>query len=127
MKLTAKAIPPRIVHPEHIDAVDGKFEVRALELPMQDLPFLGELLGIGEVLQLASATPGLEVRTWRIDTRGRGIEDGRCLGAPEILPPVGDLGLDRLSRYRPLDEDDSAVDPRQGRPAMGELAYRELH
>jgi hypothetical protein len=40
---------------------------------------------------------------------------------------MGDLSLDGFSRDRPLDEDDPAVDPRQGRPAMGELANRELH
>ena len=38
-----------------------------------------------------------------------------------------DFGLDRFSRYRPLDEDDPAVDPRQGCPAMGELADGQLH
>jgi hypothetical protein len=110
-----------------MDAIDRKLEVRALELTMQDLPFLGKLLRIGEVLQLATAAASLEVRTGRIDASGRWIEDRRCLGAPKIFPAMRDVGLDGFARDRPLDEDDPAVDPRQGRPTMGELANRQLH
>jgi hypothetical protein len=40
---------------------------------------------------------------------------------------MGDLGLDRFSRDRAFDEDDPPVDPRQGGPAVGELADRQLH
>jgi hypothetical protein len=35
---------------------------------------------------------------------------------------VRDFGFDGFSGDRPLDEDDPAVDPRHGRPAMGKLA-----
>jgi hypothetical protein len=124
MKLTAKAIAPRVIHPQHIDTVDGKLEMFALELPVQNLPLLGELLGIRQVLQLAAATAGLEIRTWRIDARGRRLQDGGRLRAPEIFPPMGDFGLDGFSRDGAFDEDDPTVDPRQSRPAVGELADR---
>jgi hypothetical protein len=127
MKLPAQAVTPRVVHPQDIDPVDGKFKMRALELAMQHLTFLGKLLRIGQVLQLAAATAGLEIRTRRIHACGRRLEDGRRLCTPEIFPAVRDVGLDGFARDRPLDEDDPAVDPRQGRPAMGELANRELH
>src|ERR1700682_481700 len=40
---------------------------------------------------------------------------------------MGDLSLNGLSGDRPLHEDDSSVAPRQGRTAMGELPYRQLH
>ena len=127
MKLTAQAVAPRVVHPQGVDPIDRKLEVRALELAMQHLPFLGELFRIGQVLQLAAATAGLEIRTRRIDACGRRLEDGRRLGTPEIFPAVRDVGLDGFSGDRPFDEDDPAVDPRQGRPAVGELANGELH
>jgi hypothetical protein len=127
MELAANPIAPRVVHPQHIDMLDRKFEVGTLELPMQDLPFLRELLGIGEVLQLAAAAAGFEIGTGRIDARGRRLEDGRRLGAPKIFPPVGDFGFNGFSRDRSLDEDDPAVDSRQGGPAVGELANGQLH
>ena len=127
MELTANPIAPRVIHPQDIDLVDGEFEVRAFELPVQHLAFLGELRGVGEVLQLAAATAGREIGTGWIDPRGRRLQDGRRLRAPEIFPPMGDLGLDRFSGDGPFDEDDPAVDPRQGRPAVGELANRQLH
>ena len=127
VKLAAKAIAPRILHAQDVDAVDGKFDMGALELAIQHLPFLSELLGIRQVLQLAAATTGREIGTGRIDARGRRLQDGRRLGAPEILPPMGDLSLNRLARNSPFDEDHSAIDPRQGRPAVGQLADRQLH
>src|SRR5439155_13138350 len=40
---------------------------------------------------------------------------------------MGHFGLDRLARNRSFDEDDAAVDARNRRPAVGELADRELH
>src|SRR5437879_317867 len=127
MKLTAQAVAPRVVHPQDIDAIDRKLEVRALELAMQDLPFLSQLFRIGQVLQLAAATAGFEIWTRRIDASGRRLENGRRLGAPEIFPPMRDLSLDRFSRDRPLDKDHPAVDPRQRCPTMGELSDRQLH
>src|SRR6202011_637782 len=44
-----------------------------------------------------------------------------------VLPPVCDLGLERLAGDGPFDENDTAINARHGCPAVGELADRELH
>jgi len=127
MELAAQPVPPGVTHAEDVDPVKGKVEVGALKLTMQHMTLLGQLLGIGDVLQLASAAARVEIRTGRYDPGIRGGQDGGGLGAPEILPPMGDVGLDRLPGNCPFDKHHPAVDPCQRRPAVGELANRQLH
>ena len=127
MELAAQAVTPGVFHAEDIDPVKGEVELRPLELAMQHVSLLGQLLGVGDVLQLTSTTARVEIRTGRYDPGIRGSEDGGRLGAPEILPPMGDVGLDRLPGNRPFDKDHPAVHPCQRRPAVGELANRQLH
>src|SRR6267143_911982 len=127
VELAAQPVAPWIVHPEDADPIDRKFKAGALELAMQHLALLGELLRVGQVLQLAAAASHLEVRARRLDSSGRGVQYRGGLRAPEVLPPVRDVGLDRLAGNGPFDEDDAAIDARHGRPAVGELADREFH
>ena len=127
MELTAQPVTPGVIHAEDIDPVNGNIKTRPLQLAMQHLALQRQLLGIGDVLQLAAAAARVEIRTGRHDPRlGRG-EHGRRLGSPEVLSSMGDVGLDRLPGDRPLDKYHPAVDPRQRRPAVGELANRHLH
>src|SRR5439155_21044018 len=127
VELAANAIAPWIVHPQDVDSIDRKFQVGTLELAMQHLPFLRELLGIGEVLQLTAAAASLEVGARRVDAGRRGVLHRGGLGAPEIFASMGHFGFDGLAGNRSFDEDDAAVDARHRRPAMGELADRQLH
>ena len=98
-----------------------------LQLAVQDSPLLGQLLLIGNMLQLATAAAQLEEGTGRIDPSGRGLEDGSRLRPPEILAAMRDLGFDRLAGNRSLDEDDASIDARHGNPAVGKLSDRQLH
>ncbi len=124
MELAAKAIAPGVIHSQDVDSIDRKFQVGALELAMQHLAFLGELLRIGKVLQLTPAASGLEVRAGRLDARGGGVQHRGGLGAPEVLTPVRDLGLDCLAGNGSFDEHDPTIDACHGRPAVGKLADR---
>src|SRR5256712_763375 len=127
VEFAAEPVAPWIVHPQDVDSIDRKFQVSTLELVMQHLPLLGELLWIRQVLQLTAAASSLAIRAGRLDARGRGVQHRGCLGAPEVFASMGHFGLDRLAGDGSLDEDDPAVDARDRRPAMGELADRELH
>jgi hypothetical protein len=94
---------------------------------MKHLPFLRQLRRVGDVLELAPATARREVRAGRLDARRGGVEHRRRLGAPKIFPTVCDVSLDGFSGDRAFDEDDATVDPSQCRPAVGQLADRQLH
>src|SRR6184192_2727895 len=127
MELAANPVAPRIVHPQDVDSIDRKFQVGTLELAMQHLPFLRELLRIGEVLQLTAAAASLEVGARRLDARGRRVQHRGGLGAPEIFASMGHFGFDGFAGNRSFGEDDAAVHARHRGPAMGELADGEFH
>src|SRR5256886_4220399 len=127
MEFAAQPVAPGVIHADNVDPIDGKVEIRALELAMQHETLLRQLLGIGDVLQLASAAAGREVWAGRRNSGIRRVENVCGLRSPEILAPLGDLGLDRLPWDGPFDKHHPAVDPCQGRPAVGEFANRQLH
>src|SRR5256885_1947008 len=118
---------PGIAHPREGEGTGGKAWGTTLGRARQHWLFRGRLLGIRGVRELPPAASGLEIRARRINARGRRIEDRGRLGAPEVLAAMRHFGLDRFARDGTFDEHDAAVDARHRRPAVGELANRELH
>jgi hypothetical protein len=127
MELATQPVAPWIRHSVDLDSRQRKVKMCALQLTIQDLTLLGQLLLVGEVLQLAATTTCLEIRARRIDSSLRRLDDRGCLGSPEILSPMRDLGFHGFARDRTFDEHHSAVDACHRRPAMGKLANRQLH
>src|SRR2546427_10262596 len=79
------------------------------------LMFIAELRLIGKVLPPASAAHA-EMFAFGEHSKWRGCEDfdGPCLR--EILLHTPDPRADFVARHRPLDEEDHAIDPRDGLP-----------
>ena len=85
-----------------------------------------DLFQVGQGLQLAAATTLDDERTGRLHPQRRGIEDGPHFRPPEVLSALRNFGPDGLAGERPVDEDDAAVDPRDGGAPVGELPDLDL-
>ena len=85
-----------------------------------------ELLLVIEVLPGASAAKPA-VRTWRIDSEGRGMNECNdpCLGVGLLFPE--NLGLHFVTRQGFLDEDGHAVDPGKPSPPINQGFDFELY